>query len=260
MRGATGAFRDASAAPLNTDRGANNDMRGATGAFRGASAAPNPSLTIIEPSSLLPDSVNRASVAIAPSSCLEETSSPEEIQESQSALVTVKTKSSKKIQLEQLERDFSQWYALYPRKESRKKALPAFKRAMQSISLAKLLELTKAYAKSVEDKELQFLPHPATWLNQERWDDVDKAVVPMPATASSSQALRSAPPSAFDGFLSKHIQADKNWFTDAELVEQNDELVISHPSRFLLDKISIFSWDLEKFFGKRICFESRALA
>ena len=27
------------------------------------------------------------------------------------------------------------------------------------------------YAASVEGKDKKFIPHPATWLNQERWDD-----------------------------------------------------------------------------------------
>ena len=28
------------------------------------------------------------------------------------------------------------------------------------------------YSKSVEGKDKKFIPHLATWLNQERWDDV----------------------------------------------------------------------------------------
>jgi hypothetical protein len=73
----------------------------------------------------------------------------------------------------QLEKQFAQWYAVYPRKEARKKACDAFKKAIQVFPLEKLLELTAAYANSVGDKDKKFVPYPATWLNGERWNDVE---------------------------------------------------------------------------------------
>jgi hypothetical protein len=62
-------------------------------------------------------------------------------------------------------------YDAYPRKIGRPAALKAIAKALKKIDPAKLLELTQAYAKAVVGSDPQFIPHPATWFNQERFND-----------------------------------------------------------------------------------------
>lgn len=65
-------------------------------------------------------------------------------------------------------------YEAYPKKVGRPAALKAIANACRSIDADQLLELTAAYAKSVAGADLQFIPHPATWFNQERYNDDPK--------------------------------------------------------------------------------------
>jgi len=62
-------------------------------------------------------------------------------------------------------------YDLYPRKVARPVALRAIMKAMVKHGPTKLLERTKAYAASRIGQDPQFTPHPATWFNQERFND-----------------------------------------------------------------------------------------
>jgi hypothetical protein len=62
-------------------------------------------------------------------------------------------------------------YEAYPRKVSKPEALKAIKKAMEKLDPAQLLEKTKRYATAVSTEEKRFVPHPATWFNQERFND-----------------------------------------------------------------------------------------
>ena len=73
-----------------------------------------------------------------------------------------------------LEKDFNLFWEIYPRKVARKRALESWNKIDFSSILAEDI------IKSVKDQSLseqwqkeggQFVPHPATWLNQERWTD-----------------------------------------------------------------------------------------
>jgi len=61
--------------------------------------------------------------------------------------------------------------AAYPRKVARKPALQAITKALKKNTVDYLLERTTAYAAAVAGKEQQFIPHPTTWFNQERFND-----------------------------------------------------------------------------------------
>ncbi len=62
-------------------------------------------------------------------------------------------------------------YAAYPRKVAKPEALRAIGKAIsRGTSSAVLLARTKRYAETT-DLELRFIPHPATWFNQERFND-----------------------------------------------------------------------------------------
>jgi len=65
-------------------------------------------------------------------------------------------------------------YSLYPRHIGRANALRAISQALKKVSAADLLAAVERYAAAVKtwpDKDRAFVPHPATWFNQERWLD-----------------------------------------------------------------------------------------
>lgn len=65
-------------------------------------------------------------------------------------------------------------YKLYPKKVGRGIALKAIRRAMNKVPYEKLLESVREYSAAVArwpEQEKQFVPFPATWFNQGRWDD-----------------------------------------------------------------------------------------
>lgn len=75
------------------------------------------------------------------------------------------------------EKQFDEWYQLYPRKVSKEKAREAFGKALKKIRYKDLITMTKAYINANETQETlkrengKFIPHPTTWLDQERWED-----------------------------------------------------------------------------------------
>ncbi len=74
---------------------------------------------------------------------------------------------------------FVHFWQIYPRKTAKKKALESWEKAVKKAAAAVILQGAQAFAAWCErnGEEPQFIPHPATWLNQERWEDVlvDKA-------------------------------------------------------------------------------------
>ena len=68
---------------------------------------------------------------------------------------------------------FDQFWAAYPKKIAKPKAEKAFKRQSGEANLAAILTAIASHAKSeawTKDGG-QFIPYPATWLNQKRWED-----------------------------------------------------------------------------------------
>ena len=67
---------------------------------------------------------------------------------------------------------FDEFWSLYPRKIAKATARKAWGKlsAEQQLMAAKAINTHCEYWKTKET-ELEFIPHPATWLNQERWED-----------------------------------------------------------------------------------------
>ena len=59
----------------------------------------------------------------------------------------------------------------YPRKVGKGAAKKAWIKACTKINDKDLFEATSKYVDSVKGKDKQYIPHFATWLNQERWED-----------------------------------------------------------------------------------------
>ncbi|MEE8660242.1 hypothetical protein CGLAMM_02660 [Acetobacteraceae bacterium EV16G] len=70
------------------------------------------------------------------------------------------------------EQDFDEFWAAYPRKEGKGSARKAFEKARRKISQRLLIRCVLAwpFAEKLSDRG-DFRPHPATWLNNERWLD-----------------------------------------------------------------------------------------
>lgn len=67
--------------------------------------------------------------------------------------------------------DFEQFWSAYPRKVGKQKAQEAFEKINVPIeTLLHALEEQKSTPQWTKDGG-QFIPHPATWLNQARWED-----------------------------------------------------------------------------------------
>lgn len=62
-------------------------------------------------------------------------------------------------------------YRAYPRKVAKPKALTAIGRAIKTIAPEALLAITEQYADCVRYKDQQFIPHPSTWFNEQRYAD-----------------------------------------------------------------------------------------
>lgn len=62
-------------------------------------------------------------------------------------------------------------YNIYPKKVGRPYALKAIRRALKQFGFDHVVNRTKAYREAVQSINPQFIPYPATWFNQERFND-----------------------------------------------------------------------------------------
>ena len=73
--------------------------------------------------------------------------------------------------VDQTIRDFERWWKVYPRKVGKYKAAPLFAKVCNRMNFDELMDATIRFAQSMDGQEKRFIPHPTTWLNQERWND-----------------------------------------------------------------------------------------
>lgn len=73
---------------------------------------------------------------------------------------------------------FDEFWQLWPRREGKANAVKAWQKATKKISESELVEKARAYVTSPTVPEKQFVPHAATWLNGERWNDEPDPVKP----------------------------------------------------------------------------------
>lgn len=68
---------------------------------------------------------------------------------------------------------FDAWYAEFPRHVGKGAARTAYAKALRKVSAGLLLLNTRKFREHCERNgvDAQFIPHPATWLNAERWGD-----------------------------------------------------------------------------------------
>jgi hypothetical protein len=67
---------------------------------------------------------------------------------------------------------FTRWYQAFPRHEAREKALKAWRQINPDAALVETITAaTSRYAAANVDTEKKYILHPATWLNDKRWQD-----------------------------------------------------------------------------------------
>ena len=83
--------------------------------------------------------------------------------------------------------EFENFWLVYPRKINRAVALKAFEKATRKTEADLIISAVRGY-KFADDE--QFIPHPATWLNQERWiDGTPTSIRPQVTEAEKSAFL-----------------------------------------------------------------------
>lgn len=67
---------------------------------------------------------------------------------------------------------FADFWSLYPRRVAKRAAAKAWEREMRAgTSADDILTGLRRQLAYLNSREVQFIPHPTTWLNQGRWDD-----------------------------------------------------------------------------------------
>lgn len=66
---------------------------------------------------------------------------------------------------------FADFWAVWPRKDAKKKAAEAWARAVKKAPAEVILSAARGYAESPHRPERQYVPYGATWLNGEQWND-----------------------------------------------------------------------------------------
>lgn len=67
---------------------------------------------------------------------------------------------------------FDHFWCIYPRRVAKRAALKAWEKEMRSgTTPEEIIEGLRRQLAHLSAKEAQFIPHPATWLNQGRWED-----------------------------------------------------------------------------------------
>ena len=88
--------------------------------------------------------------------------------------------SNKEMSKKEKENKFEEFWGLYPRKTGKGKAKQSYQKAIAKIPEQNLIQALKDRLEDLGKLESQFIPHPSTWLNQERWEDeiTNKPVTP----------------------------------------------------------------------------------
>jgi len=66
---------------------------------------------------------------------------------------------------------FAQFYSVYPRKKGKGAAEKAWLKAITIKDPEEIINAAQLFAQSVVNKEKQYIPYPASWLNKKQWDD-----------------------------------------------------------------------------------------
>jgi len=81
------------------------------------------------------------------------------------------TNERQPIQRELINKQFDDFWSLYPRRTGKQEARRAFEKAVKAVGLDTVMDGARSLAADPNLPPQQYVPNPATWLNQGRWDD-----------------------------------------------------------------------------------------
>ncbi len=173
---------------------------------------------------------------------------------------------------------FEDWYEVYPRKIGKKAAQTAYKRALRESSPQSLQDAVVAYAAiqneltgyqgkkgKAKNAALEFICHPATWLNQGRWEDeIIEEYLSRPEAKPEEPIIFDE----YDQFKEQKTQLLKvlgpatwrSWFSDLEIATEADEkgrrIIAGLPTKFFRDYIKkTYAAEFEEVFHTQVRFE-----
>ncbi len=82
-----------------------------------------------------------------------------------------RSSAEKPQKLFEYSKPFLEFWKAYPRKTAKGLAFQAFKKAEINGKLSEVLAAIDMYKKTKQWQDVEFIPHPSTWLNQRRWED-----------------------------------------------------------------------------------------
>lgn len=90
----------------------------------------------------------------------------------ESEIITIEA-TPKARELSEVEKQAMEIYNLYPRKVARPTAIKAILKALKVVGYTYLYTQTQNYAKAVKEsqKDISYIPYPATWFNREEYND-----------------------------------------------------------------------------------------
>ena len=94
--------------------------------------------------------------------------------------------------------DFAEWYDLYPRKVGKQAAIKAYRRARKVADADTLLAGLRSQLPKLAGSEERFRPHPATWLNEGRWEDEPASQAAIAVDAQGRILLPPPPKGVFE--------------------------------------------------------------
>lgn len=106
---------------------------------------------------------------------------------------------------------FSAFYEAFPLKKARPKAAEAYARAIKRAMPGTILAAARRYAEARKGEEPKFTAHPATWLNQERWNDDVPAQASDGAAATVNSGHIQKPGEDQDHFLVRRFKETGHW-------------------------------------------------
>ena len=105
----------------------------------------------------------------------------------------VEEKRRDKIRVEEIRDDFSsefdEFWNWYPRKKGKGAARASFLKTLSTTSGSEVVAGARKFAIECHGKDEQYIPHPATWLNQERWLDTPEKTIDDRARDEWSEVL-----------------------------------------------------------------------
>ena len=116
---------------------------------------------------------------------------------------------------DQLEADFADWWATYPRKRGKGQALRAYRAARKKTTAEALHSAITRQAKTLTARGAEYCPYPATWLNGERWADQPDTAAQIPDSRPRmprAHELEDPPPGLSDAeYADWHRQWREKW-------------------------------------------------